>query len=79
VIIYQRGAVVSYGCVESKSELIEVDGQPVFHELPEIERSTQLELFDLSGFDLRYVIRRQPYRKRRQPKPDAVQLELSWH
>jgi transposase InsO family protein len=78
VIIYQRGAVVSYGCLQSQSELIEVEKHPVFHEHPEMERSTQLELFDLSGFDHLYVIRRQPYRKRHKPKPDAVQLDLDF-
>ena len=44
----------------------------LFHDHSGIETSTQLELFDLSQFRLRYVSRRPPNRKHH--RSNAVQL-----
>ncbi len=45
---------------------------PAFHDHPEIKPSAQLELFDISQFQLRYVSRRPPNRKH--PGVNATQL-----
>jgi hypothetical protein len=63
VITYRAGAVVSYGCSHERSQIISISNTPVFHDHPEIKTSTQLELFDLSQFHLRYVSRRPPNQK----------------
>ncbi len=47
---------------------------PVFHDHPGIEVSLQLELFNLTEFELRYVTWHPPYRQR-QSKP-TLQLML---
>ncbi len=72
VITYRAGAVVSYGCSHERSQIISISNTPVFHNHPEIKTSTQLELFDLSQFHLRYVSRRPPNRKH--PRGKATQL-----
>ena len=72
VITYQSGAVATYGCTHKRSQVTLVSNTPVFHDHPEIETSQQLELFDLSQFQLRYVSRRPPNRKH--PPGDATQF-----
>ena len=72
VIIYQSGTVVSYACTHERSEVASIPNTPVFHDHPGIEASTQLELFDLSQFRLRYVSRRPPNHKH--PRCNAKQL-----
>jgi hypothetical protein len=72
VITYRFGAVVSYGGSHERSQIISISNTPVFHDHPEIKASTQLELFDLSQFQLRYVSRRPPNRKH--PNVKATQL-----
>ncbi len=74
VITYQSGAVVSYGCSHERSQITSIFNTPVFHDHPEIKPSTQLELFDLSHFSLRYISRRPPNQKR--PPGDATQLVM---
>jgi len=54
---------VSYECVHERSEVSSILNTPVFHDNRDIESSAQLELFDLSGFQLRYVSRRPPNQK----------------
>lgn len=76
VITYQRGTVVSYAVSHEKRSVIEVENTPVFHEHPGIFHSPQMELFDLSSFEWRYVYRRPPYRKRKKIKKDATQLMI---
>ncbi len=61
-----------YGCSHERSQIISISNTPVFHDHPEIKTSTQLELFDLSQFHLRYVSRRPPNRKH--PRGKATQL-----
>jgi len=63
VVVYRSGTVVSYECVHERSEVSSVLNTPVFHDNRDIESSTQLELFDLSGFQLRYVSHRPPNQK----------------
>jgi hypothetical protein len=63
VIVYQSGTVASYACTHERSEITSVHNTPVFHDHPGTEPSTQLELFDLSQFPLRYVSRRPPNQK----------------
>jgi hypothetical protein len=72
VVIYQSGTVVSYTCTHERSQIASVPNTPVFHDHPGIETSTQLELFDLSQFRLRYVSRRPPNHKH--PRCNAKQL-----
>ena len=74
VITYQSGAVVSYGCSHERSQITSIFNTPVFHDHPEIKPSTQLELFDLSHFSLRYISRRPPNQKR--PSGNATQLVM---
>ena len=74
VITYQSGAVVSYGCSHERSQITSISNTPVFHDHPEIETSPQLELFDLSQFQMRYVSRRPPNRKH--SPGNAVQLMI---
>ncbi|MFC1716887.1 integrase core domain-containing protein [Candidatus Poribacteria bacterium] len=64
VIVYQSGTVASYACTHERSEITSVPNIPVFHGHPGIEPTAQLELFDLSQFQLRYVSRRPPNQKR---------------
>jgi len=73
VVVYGSGTVVSYECVHERSfvpplvggttEVSSILNMPVFHDNRNIESSAQLELFDLSGFPLRYVCRRPPNQK----------------
>ena len=72
VIIYQSGAVATYGCTHERSQVASVSNTPVFHDHPGIEPTRQLELFDLSQFQLRYVSRRPPNQKH--PRSNATQL-----
>ena len=72
VITYQSGAVVSYGCSHEHSQIASIYNTPVFHDHPEIKPSLQLEFFDFSQFQLRYVSRRPPNRKH--PRGNATQL-----
>jgi hypothetical protein len=74
VIVYQSGTVVSYECTHEHSAVSSVSNTPVFHDHPGIEPTAQLELFDLSQFQLRYVSRRPPNRKH--PSGDATQLVI---
>ena len=74
VIVYQSGTVVSYECTHERSEVSSVPNTPVFHDHPGIEPTAQLELFDLSKFQLRYVSRRPPNRKH--PPGNATQLVI---
>ncbi len=72
VIIYQSGTVVSYACTHERSQIASVPNTPVFHDHPGIEPTRQLELFDLSQFQLRYVSRRPPNQKH--PRGKGTQL-----
>ena len=74
VIVYHSVTVVSYECSHERSEVSSVFNTPVFHDHPGIESSKQLELFDLSQFQLRYVSRRPPNRKN--PAGNATQLMI---
>ena len=72
VIIYHSGTVVSYECGHEGSAVSSVSNTPVFHKHPGIEPTAQLELFDMSQFQLRYVSRRPPNQKH--PTGNATQL-----
>ena len=48
---------------------------PVFHDHPGIESSKQLELFDLSQFQLRYVSRRLPNQKNVSGNADQLVID----
>jgi hypothetical protein len=74
VIVYQSGTVVSYGCSHERSQIASISNTPVFHDYPGIKSSAQLEFFDLSQFQLRYVSRRLPNRKH--PSRSATQLMM---
>jgi len=74
VIVYKSGTVASYECTHERSEVTSVSNTPVFHDHPGIEPTAQLELFDLSQFQLRYVSRRLPNRKH--PPGNAIQLVI---
>ena len=63
IITYRSGAVVSYACSHQRRQIASIPNTPVFHDHPEIKPSAQLELFDISQFQLRYVSRRPPNRK----------------
>ena len=63
VIIYQSGAVVSYGCSHERSQITSISNIPVFHDHPDIKPTEQLELFDISQSQLCYVSRRPPNRE----------------
>ena len=52
VIIYQSESVVTYACSHEHSEINSVFDTPVFHDHPGIEPTKQLELFNLSKFQL---------------------------
>ena len=72
VIIYHSGTVVSYECGHECNTVSSVSNTPVFHKHPGIEATAQLELFDFSHFQLRYVNRRPPNQKH--PPGNATQL-----
>ncbi len=72
VITYQDGAVASYACIRERSKIASIPNTPVFHDHPGIEPSAQLELFDFSQFQLRYVSRRPPNQKH--PRGNDTQL-----
>jgi hypothetical protein len=76
VVTYLRGTVVSYHCLREQRRITEVENAPVFHDHSGIEPSPQLELFDLSEYQLRYVSRR-PRSRRKRYKADATQLLIS--
>jgi transposase InsO family protein len=74
VVVYHSGTVVSYECIHERSEVSSIFNTPVFHDHPGIESSKQLELFDLSQFQLGYVSRRPPNHKN--PVGSATQLVI---
>jgi hypothetical protein len=74
VVVYHSGTVVSYECSHERSEVSSIFNTPVFHDHPGIESSKQLELFDLSQYQLRYVSRRPPNHKH--PAGRATQLMI---
>ena len=74
VIVYKSGTVASYACTHERSEVTSVSNTPVFHDHPGIEPTAQLELYDLSQFQLCYVSRRPPNRKH--PPGNATQLVI---
>jgi len=74
VVIYKSGTLASYECTHQRSQIASVSNTPVFHDHPGTESSTQLELFDLSQFPLRYVSRRPPNQKH--PRESATQLVM---
>ena len=74
VVVYRSGTVVSYECIHERSEVSSVFNTPVFHDHRDIESSAQLELFDLSQSQLRYVSRRPP--NHRNPTGNATQLMI---
>jgi transposase InsO family protein len=89
VVTYKSGAVVTYqlnyeetGAAPPRKSggegITSVDSTPVFHDNSGIEKSPQLELFDISDFAsrMRYVTKRPPYQKRRIFPIDAVQLVI---
>jgi hypothetical protein len=73
VVTYRSGTVVSYHCIREQSRIAEVENAPVFHDHRGIEHSKQLELFDLSDYELRYVSKR-PRSRRKLNIVDATQL-----
>ena len=75
VIVYHSGTVVSYECSHERSEVSLISNTPVFHAHPGIEPSKQLELFDLSQFQLRYVSRRLPNQKNVSGNADQLVIE----
>ena len=74
VVIYKSETMVSYACTHERSQVASVSNNPVFHDHTGIESTKQLEIFDLSQFQLRYVSRRPPNRKH--PPGNAVQLMI---
>lgn len=74
VITYRSGAVATYACTHERSQVASVSNTPVFHDHTGIKPTRQLELFDLSQFQLRHVSRRLPNRKH--PSGNAVQLMI---
>jgi len=80
VVTYKSGSVVTYqlNYEETGAFIASVDSTPVFHNNSGIEKSPQLELFDISDFSagIRYVTERPPYRKRRIFPLDATQLVI---
>ena len=75
VIVYHSGTVVSYECSHERSEVSSIFNTPVFHDHPGIESSKQLELFDLSQFQLRYVSRRIPNQKNSSGNADQLVID----
>ncbi len=67
--------MVSYACTHESSEVTAVPNTPVFHGHPGIEPTTQLELFDLSQFQLRHVSRRPPNQKYRLGNATQLMME----
>jgi len=63
VVTYKSGTLASYECTHERSQVTSVSNTPVFHDHPGIEPLAQLELFDLSQFQLCYVSRRPPNQK----------------
>ena len=80
VVTYKSGAVVTYrlNYEEAGAKIASIDSTPVFHDNSGIEKSPQLEVFDVSAFSkgVRYVTQRPPYRKRRILPIDATQLVI---
>ncbi len=74
VVTYKGGTVVSYACIHERSQVASVSKTPVFHDHPGVELTKQLELFDISQFQLRYVSRRPPNQKH--PAGNATQLVI---
>ena len=73
VVTYQSGTVVSYQCLRERNQIKSVENNPVFHQHSQINDSPQLELFDLKGYELRYVSKRLKIARRRY-EVDATQL-----
>ena len=79
VVIYRSGTVVSYECIHEQSEVSSILNTPVFHDNRDIGSSAQLELFDLSGFQLHYVSRRPPNQKHASGDAEQFMIEgLGW-
>jgi hypothetical protein len=80
VVTYKSGSVVTYQCSyeEKGAEIASIERTPVFHDHPGIEKSPQLELFDVDDVTDRrcYVTRRPPYRKRRRFPINTTQLVI---
>ena len=77
-IHYKSGAVITYRCSYERTggRIARIENTPVFHDNSGIEKSPQLELFDVSAFSdkMRYVTQRPKNRKRRRFPIDATQL-----
>ncbi len=52
VVTYQNGSVVTYACSHERSQIASISNTPVFHDHPGIQSSAQMELFELSQFQL---------------------------
>ena len=80
VVTYKSGPVVTYqySYEESGAKITSIETTPVLHDHSGIEKSPQLELFDITDFasQMRYVTRRPPNQKRRTFPIDATQLVL---
>ena len=76
VITYRDGAVASYPCSHERSQITSISNTPVFHDHQAIKPTKQLELFDISQFQLRYVSRRPPNRKH--PHSNVIQLLMEY-
>ncbi len=79
VVTYKSGTLASYECTHERSQITSISNTPVFHDHPGIEPSAQLELFDLSQFQLRYVSRRPPNQKHLSGNATQLVIEgLGW-
>ena len=76
VVTYRSGSVVSYECTQEKNQIADIKNRPVFHQHSGVEESPQLELFDLSRYELRYVTFLPAYPRKRYQK-DAYQLTIN--
>ena len=76
VITYQDGPAASYVCIREHSKIASIPNTPVFHDHPGIEPSAQLELFDFSQLQLRYVSRRPPNQKYPRDKGTQLLIEV---
>ena len=80
VVTYKSGAVVTYqlNYEETGAKIASIERSPIFHDNSGIEKSPQLELFDVDDFTerMRYVTKRPPYRKRAIFPKDATQLVI---
>jgi transposase InsO family protein len=79
VVTYNGSAVVTYLYEEQTvdSHPLSIDNSPLFHDNRQIPQPLQFELFDLTEFELRYVVKRPAYRRRKKIPHDAVQLTFN--